>query len=1056
MGVGFEKTTVNGEESYFPKNTFTLIETTVASYDKRRNYEDDLINRKFDFKTYREKVMKDLQNSPLGILSSFLGTAGSMAKMTGPKDAFKMAFDIIGEKIANSSTLMKEIDKTISDTIMGSLVRLHGTGNNFLTRAIGDIFGIDTTRKSVSTSKPSLEVKQVPFDSITRESIIHAIPGYLRKILVAVGGEDVIYDSRTRNFRTHKAMVKEFRDLAATKNISRSSGRKFQDLGSYEEMLLDLIATKEGWHSRGSGGSRIEFSKMLESKDSIRDYMGNLLKDVNFSKGSLKDRTKANEAFINRLYSLNAKEQEEFYNAIAKETLNRKARLKSFLEEANKFEVDLSGIEDSQSQDFNSVLRMYGLKNKGKASARVKDNILSGVDYTHSALYEIYRRLDEGINVFQVGSSNERSTPFIKFNDEYLIPPHLYRAKPIRSSGSKPTTPFSYSNNSYLKFDDQEYDENGEPKFTIDEKTGKKIPVMKKRSAAQVAKSWGKNFGSDFMGALFSGDPKRLQDVIITSFKDFATVSTKLLGEGLKTVNRKGGNVIGYLRHMVTGRGYSYTDDNGTETRIENNKKGGLVGYVNELIFGEGGIKVAASNIGRRTSAWFKSVASYFDYSGKDKNELKVNDKRRRLIGASVGALIGSKIGIIGGPIGIVLGAIAGNSLAQSDGIGAKIKEFLFGSDEVDKDGNFTGRRKLGYLNKAINWIVDPVRYQIGKTFTTFSSILRKNILGPLSDLGFAIKERMSTAVADVTKETFGPIVKGAKWIFQKALVAPLAFLAQSITGAAILKRNVARAGMNVGGGLIGGALAGVTNLVAGNDATRDAIKQRAAFRNAQIDVDKARSGYFGNYEIQDVETFVQQANLAKAAGDMESYRTNMQKAAELRRTGGSARKLTGRFRDYSTWKSAQDQRRMHIKDISEYTKETIAEKQSPVVQATEEVVKNTAQIASSSKELKEFIESKSEDKSFAVHDVQMEKGIEKLVSEITGKQLKMNETTTLTGEPTRRLSKDRRKQLKKEYLASHKPTKSNTDIIEYESDISNTLVDASENIMTVLLSPFV
>jgi len=1062
---GFERinTTLNDILKVVTKNTATLIEATVASANREKNYEDDLINRKFNFRTYREKVIKDLQNSPLGIFSSLIGTAGSMAKMTSPRDAFKMAFEIIGDKIANSSVLMKEIDKTVSDTVLGGLIRLHGKGNNFFTRALSNIFGIDTTRQAVSTSRARLEVKNVPFDSLTRESIIHAIPGYLRKILVAVGGEDVVYDNRSRTFRTKKAITGEFRELASTRNISRAAGRKFQDLGSYEEILLDLIATREGWHYGGSGASRIEFSKMLQDKNSIRSYMDDLLSNARFPKSTQKDRTKANEAFINRLYSLNTKEQEEFYNAIARETLNRKERLKSFIDEANKFETDLSDIKDSEALDFGAVLRNNGFWAKsrgGRSSARVKDTFLTGVNYTNSALYEIYRRLDEGINVFQVGSKNERDRPFTKFEDSYLPPPQMYRPKPIKSSGGRPASILTYSGNSYLKFEDQEYDENGEPKFTIDEKTGKKVPVMKKRSNAEVAKSWAKNFGSNFMGAIFSGDPKRLQDVVLTSFKDFATVSTKLLGEGLKTINRKGGNAIGYLRHMMTGKGYSYISDYGEEVKIADNEKGGIVGYVNELIFGPGGVKKAASNLWTRSVSWFKSVAGYFDYSGKDRSLLKVKDKRRRLIGASVGAFVGSKIGIIGGPIGILLGAVAGDALAQSTGIGGKIKEFLFGSDEVDKEGNYTGRRKIGYINKAINWIVDPIRYQIGKTFTTFSSVLRKNILGPLSDLGYAIKERMSNAVADVTKQTFGPIIKAAKWIFQKALIAPLALAAKGIAGSAVVKGNVARAGMNISGGLFGGVVSSAASLIS-DRKTRKAIRERAALRNAQIDVDRAKSGYFGEYEIEDAEKYIQLANMAKAAGNMDSYKENMQAAADLKRTGGRARKLTGRFKDYSTWKRAQDNRRMRLGGVSEYIGENIEEKKTPVVQATEEVAKNTAAIASSSKDLKEFIESKSEDKSFAVHDAKMEKGIEKLVYELTGKKITPDETTS--GTKSKRLSKNRRKELKKQYLANLKNIdamkeyqEKYPDIIEMDEDISYDIVRGTEIASFVLLNPFI
>ena len=56
------------------------------------------------------------------------------------------------------------------------------------------IFGIDSTRKDVSTGRSSLELKAVPFDSVAKESLVGAIPEYLRHILIAVGGPDLSYD----------------------------------------------------------------------------------------------------------------------------------------------------------------------------------------------------------------------------------------------------------------------------------------------------------------------------------------------------------------------------------------------------------------------------------------------------------------------------------------------------------------------------------------------------------------------------------------------------------------------------------------------------------------------------------------------------------------------------------------------------------------------------------------------------------------------------------------------------------------------------------------------
>ena len=114
--------------------------------------------------------------------------------------------------VPNLRKNLVSIDDAINDSIMQSLVQLgNSKWGNEPKSMIAKLFGIDGSRKEVNTDRADLSLKATPFDTVTKESIIGAIPGYLRKILVAVGGPDLVYDYRSRNFKTQGQIASEFR-----------------------------------------------------------------------------------------------------------------------------------------------------------------------------------------------------------------------------------------------------------------------------------------------------------------------------------------------------------------------------------------------------------------------------------------------------------------------------------------------------------------------------------------------------------------------------------------------------------------------------------------------------------------------------------------------------------------------------------------------------------------------------------------------------------------------------------------------------------------------------
>ena len=174
---------------------------------------------------------------------------------------------------------------------------------------------------------------------------------------------------------------------------------------------------------------------------------------------------------------------------------------------------------------------------------------------------------------------------------------------------------------------------------------------MEKKPIFERMADWSRSRGGDLLKSIFSGDSSKLQQAFGNVFKDIGQVASDNVKKGVGYINKKGGNFVGYLRHNLTGKGYKYIDDDGNQVEVSDNDKKGVLGYFDEMIFGEGGVKGVSKRLMATGSKWFKSVASYFDYKGKDKDEIKLAGRRRRLLGTSVGALIGANLGILGGPL---------------------------------------------------------------------------------------------------------------------------------------------------------------------------------------------------------------------------------------------------------------------------------------------------------------------------------------------------------------------------------------------------------------------
>lgn len=943
ISAGFDKTndTLNKILEVVTKNSSTLIEATVAN-SKNDPVTNMMKNGRFSANDYKKMLSSNIKNSPEYAMFSMIPMMMN-PKNFSPQDMFKVLLDAGLQKSApNLKKNMKALDDAVNDTIMQSLIRLGNNARNnpySATGYLGKFFGIDSSRKNQSTERSTLELKSVSFDSITRESITNAIPGYLRKILVAVGGEDVVYDYRSRSFKSRGNVRREFSDnIASRGSIYQASSKVKSAIGTNNasDMFYEMLLTRLG--------SETDVAKVLESfsnPKTMSKYMNKKVIDgVKFNSA---ERAALNN-FINNFTSLTGNNNGimDVMMQVSKNNVARNSRASSYISNADAYNVDLSGFDDSVINELNAIAERHGKSiRKGKSSASatpVNPKTMSGVTYTNAALYQIFRRLDEGINVYQVGRGNLQKDPYEKFGNEHLAPPLKYKPRAIKES--KRNGPLVTMSNAALSGDDgpnylqDQLDADGNVEgLTTGQKVGK----------------WAKYRGGNLRRAMFSGSPDQVRAAFGSIISDLSEVAGDQIKKGASRIDSSFGNITGYLKHKMFGTGYSYqvgTDNSGKPImkKITDNNKGGIFGFITD------GFKESLSNGKKYIGNWMNDVKSYFDYgdsSDKDSDGDQITKKRKKFILGSIGAFAGA--GILGGPIGMLVGAIGANAISAG-GFGKKIKTMLFGD----------GDRKPGIIKTGIDKIVKPLQFQIGKTVSHISDNLKTNILGPLSDIGFAIKDRMintiktpfqkaSEFVSDKFKalgekfqEKFPGITKALDWMSDKikggVTNSIMALLRAPLTVPLMLARGASSLITGGTGSMLGGIA--------------DKIAKRSGVQHNEYD---------------------ENGNLIRTL----STRDKIKERSEERKARSRREREYGRYSDYGKWSDDIDERiRSRRNKFSSYVEE-----------ATQETAENTAAIAQATSTLTEAVTGEIiPGSSFKTHDQGLHDRIDKLIDVISGK----------------------------------------------------------------------
>ena len=810
IAEGFKETnnTLSKILEVLTRNSATLIETVAA---QERDHEKDMITSgRFNLNSYKKNVLKNFQNSELGILATIpsMLAGGTWKDILTPDNILgglvKLGINKAAPKLKEN---MKALDDAVNNTIMTSLIRIGENSGWGIKGMFSKMFGIDASKKSVDTSRSSLELKAVPFDSISHEALTNVLPGYMRQILVHLGGPDLVYDYRARRFRSQGSIKRDFQNASTGGGgqIYSATGRIREGLGkngidSYDiSLMYDLILNDLS--SKTSGGEHRNIIKGFANRDLASKYVKDALGDVKWSKRDLQ----VQERLIDNMVELfqDKLAQVELGNQVASSEVTRQMRLSQYVKDANAYNVDLSNFEDSIKGQRKALAEMYGktMKKDNSSRSEISESTsatkgLHGVDYSNRVLYEIYRRLDQGINVFQVGHKNIEKRPFKKMNA--IRPPADYQPKNVAKNGSSVVDEASdlsammsgkYSDGTNL----------------LQNQTNEDGTTENLRGSERFVR-WGAKRGKDLAGAMFSGNKDDVKAAFGAIVGDVSQVASDQLKKGMSKINRSFGNVSGFLKHKMLGSEYSYetTDKDGntiTKT-VKENKKGGVLGFINDEV------KSMFGNAKEGASKWFKSVSSYFDFGDKDEDDPdgKIKSKRKKLISASVGALAGG--GLLGGPIGLIMGGLAGSALSSMN-LGTKFKNFLFGHDE--RTGKATG---------LISKVVDPIRFQIGKTVSLIGGTLKKSVLGPLSDIGLSIKDRIHNhvdSIFDKVKKTMNGALKKAGLAIFKGLSKAGSAIATGAQRIGItLGGKATRGGISAAGGMIEGLQKGIANHIAG------------------------------------------------------------------------------------------------------------------------------------------------------------------------------------------------------------------------------------------------
>ena len=330
MGLG---TTMGNMQNFMTTNMQTHIENSTKFFEESTKYQRennailkellDMERERFkDWNTVREaekkRQDKGLKQDITDILSGGImdwGAYGKHIKKGFVDQAENLGLGMISKEMlmgmaANpmqfipAYLVQQAMGKPLEKAIGGFNKTLTGLFNQInadLLRSkdkegvggiLANIFSVKVANKDkIDTSK---YVKgQVPFDGMTRKSIVEVIPAYLARIESLLGGEERVYDFDKGKFSSMKILEREkkrkdqgYKDRAGSgirsalqsdfKQLAKTKGLSANELKRLTEMIPDVEDIL--WESRGS------WDAVMERYGD--DQYGKILRAISNAKGS--------------------------------------------------------------------------------------------------------------------------------------------------------------------------------------------------------------------------------------------------------------------------------------------------------------------------------------------------------------------------------------------------------------------------------------------------------------------------------------------------------------------------------------------------------------------------------------------------------------------------------------------------------------------------------------------------------------------------------------------------------------------------------------------------
>lgn len=280
-----------------------------AIVDKKEKEREDLsysgitdANGMPDIKQYIKAIKKNAKGQ--------LGMFGAMSDMMGEDSNIFLTFaanplkgltDALAKYLVPTTVDMaiKSLDESISGFFGSIIAKFNHMAKddeeNPIGQILGKIFGVSNKVKSSLDTSNYLK-GPVPFDGITRKSIIEVIPFYLRQIAAATTGqEEVVYDYKSGRFIKAKTVQDSFKSLkeSAVRNgtsdirgkaveyIKDKSPVKFESLDQEKKFYDDLDRIMTRIYNDGgylnSKTDRVDFSnKTGASEENVRIFLDSI------------------------------------------------------------------------------------------------------------------------------------------------------------------------------------------------------------------------------------------------------------------------------------------------------------------------------------------------------------------------------------------------------------------------------------------------------------------------------------------------------------------------------------------------------------------------------------------------------------------------------------------------------------------------------------------------------------------------------------------------------------------------------------------------------------